>query len=171
MVRAGSRTVSHSICLPQLSNREGGGVWIEPQDKEYAAADGGDQNKQLCPQENELHIPISDPASNSQFSQVTSPHPTRVSAQSAPSSERRASPWPWLSSLRTFPQPPPLTRLWGRSPAVWKGVSTRDRWLEADGAGAGLHLPDWATLRLTCGHSRKAQAQKRAGLCSQVWGS
>lgn len=40
VVRAGGRTVSHSICLPQLSNREGGGVWIEPQDKEYATADG-----------------------------------------------------------------------------------------------------------------------------------
>ena len=28
-VRAGCGAVSHSICLPQLSNREGGGVWIE----------------------------------------------------------------------------------------------------------------------------------------------
>lgn len=75
MVRAWSRIVSHCICLPQLSNREGGGVWIEPQDKEYAAADRGDQNKQLCPQENELHIPVSDPTSNSHFSQVPSPTP------------------------------------------------------------------------------------------------
>lgn len=81
---------------------------------------------------------------NSTFHSLAPPPiPTSLSpsppthAHSAPASARRASPQPWLRSLRTFPHyPPPLNqRFQGCSPAVEKGVSTPDRWPEADGEG------------------------------------
>lgn len=111
VVRAGSRTVSHSICPPQLSNREGGGVWIEPEDKEYAAADGKIKINSCAPRRmnSTFHSLVPPPISTSP--QCLPLPPPLVHAHSASPSASRASPWPWLSSLRTFPHPPPpLTR-------------------------------------------------------------
>ncbi|KAF6114595.1 hypothetical protein HJG60_010560 [Phyllostomus discolor] len=135
VARAGSRTVSN-ICLPQLSNREGGGVWIEPQDKEYAAADRADQKKQLCPQENELHIPFSDPTLIPSSSKCLPPTPPYMHTQHPHQLEGPPHGLGLAPLEPSHPHPSSLNqRLQGRSPAVWKGESTLDRWPEADGEG------------------------------------
>ena len=111
---------------------------------------------------------------NSTFHSLAPPPiPTSLSpsppphAHSAPPSARRASPQPWLRSLRTFPHyPPPLNqRFQGRSPAVGKGVSAPGRWPEADGEGP--HSGPDSTCQTGPpsdshgGYPRKAREQKR----------
>lgn len=156
-------------CLPpQHSNREGGGVWIEPQDKKHVAADGGDQNKQLCPQENELHIPFSDPTPIPTPHKSPHPHACSLSIPAATG----ASP-PALARLpgaAFVPTPSPLDRGAGAALQLsgseysgqvagggWRGASSR----------ASLHLPGQATLRLFPEPLKKSWEQRRARLCGE----
>lgn len=150
-MRAGSRAVSHNICLLQLSNSEGGGVWIEPQDKEQATADWEDQNKQLCPQENEVHIPFSDPTPNSHFPQpppcVHTQHPHRL--EGPPLSLGLAPLEPSHTPL------PSLTRDSGALSSCLEGSEYSGQVAGGGCRGASSraqpHLPASATLRLTRG--------------------